>query len=107
MKVTPLSNGSKMATSPCNLGKCRVMLTKCREAASLSRLPALLSHAAKIPGTESYHPDRSEVGFGYGLPGHLSACPPDWPNDGGGPPPDPAGAIQPPGRVGLRPRGRL
>jgi hypothetical protein len=28
--------------------------------------PALLSHAAKIPGTESYHPDRSEVGFGLG-----------------------------------------
>jgi hypothetical protein len=54
----------------------------------IKRNPALLSHAAKIPGTESYHPDRSEVGFGYGLPGHLSACPPDWPNDGGGPPPD-------------------
>jgi hypothetical protein len=27
---------------------------------------ALLSHAAKILGTESYHPDRSEVGFELG-----------------------------------------
>ena len=26
----------------------------------------LLSHAAKIPRTESYHSDRSEVGFGLG-----------------------------------------
>jgi hypothetical protein len=29
-----------LSVSPCNLGKCRVMLTKCREAASISRLNA-------------------------------------------------------------------
>jgi hypothetical protein len=36
------------------------------------RKAPLLSHAAKIPRTESYHPDRYEVGFGLGY--RRSVC---------------------------------
>jgi hypothetical protein len=34
-------NRGHLSVSPCKLGKCRVMLTKCREAASISRLTAV------------------------------------------------------------------
>ena len=72
-------------------------------------LPPLLSHAAKILRTESYHSDRSEVGFGLGYRATISLPKepaPNRPGDGPRPaqsPPAPSAPRSPAAHV-VKPR---